>query len=86
MSDCRGKDEQEASTAPEQGLLLSAISELDSLSESNIVNENETMKSVGCSDTQSPERNAVALESPVKSTVPTPGRLKQTELVDIVLL
>ena len=75
MSDCGGRGEGGVSTAPGQGLLLSAISELDSLSENNIVNENEPMKSMGCSSTQSPERSMVALESPVKCMMPAPGWL-----------
>lgn len=65
--------ESKTSTTPDQGLLLSAISELESLSETNIVNQNETMQSVGCSSTQSPERSATTLESPMKSTMPAPG-------------
>ena len=75
MSDCGGRGEVEAPTGPGQGLLLSAISELDSLSENNIVNENEPMKSRGSSSTQSPERSMVALESPVKSMMSAPGWL-----------
>ena len=75
MSGSPDRGEGEATTAPEQGLLLSAISELDSLSETNIVSENEPVELTGCNSTRTPEHSVVALESPVKSTMPAPGRL-----------